>query len=175
MPRSRMLLRSIATGAVILAAASLGQSGPVVPDATRPPDTVLSLGKLKRVRLSIHPPPRVLTNLGITTDAVESDWTRRLEDAGFEVGNEDGLVTLTVSIVVTPANDEASRVLIVNQLNVRQEAHIDRLDRKLTVPTYTHPIIIIEPIDSVGRAVRGNLEKLVTVFIERSLAADMNL
>src|SRR5690606_19564110 len=115
---------------------------PILPRPQRLPDDVRTLAKIDRVQLQINEPAVHLREAGFTAAKIETDWTRRLQAAGFEVvAAADVAQPGDVPILVVETNsagdtDVPDGVGFTCVLKVHQRVSLDRLEGKLIVPTF---------------------------------------
>ena len=151
--------------AAALSMTMYGNAAPLRLKQAELPESVRSLAALDRVRLRVEV-AALLSDIGLTRDYIVNELTNRLTDAGIEVVDNDKEVPELLfqgRALMEPKveNGLAYAYLIA----LRQHSHVMRLDRGLTVPTFVHPVMGLEPMDAATAQSKKNAVRLIEGFI----------
>ena len=122
--------------AVLGVFAVLCVGAPFLPVQRNVPDAMVSLASLTSVQLRVLPVSRDLVERGVTERLIRT----RLETAlarmqiGIEVSPDAPTLEITATSVAEPAIPDALAFNV--RLLLYQSAHVDRVGRKLVVPTF---------------------------------------
>ena len=140
-------------------------AAPILPKSTLLPDDVLSLAGLTGVRIEVEQLPRVLEEQDITIEMIEDEIRRALKGANITV--VDDTEGPKLAIMLGAATDQ--RVPDAMGLNIRvnlyQMVTVERLNRRLYVPTFTTVLVGLEDNDNVSEAVAGGVNWAISKFL----------
>lgn len=145
-------------------------SAPLVPKRALPSDQVLSLSRLKKIRLQVGALPVELVNAGLTVEDIKTKWQQRLVDAGFEVTKETDAPTIELRTITDPRLPDA--IAINPYLLLHQPVNITRIDRELMLPTYAHVLVGLEPKNNLLKPTQEVLDEMMKAFIDQCRVAD---
>ena len=156
----------LVAAAVAIMSAPAAWSAPMVRGKRSPPGDVLSLARIRVIRLEIKSMPADLVELEITAEAVREKWKQRLANAGIRVAEEgdadENMPSMTLSVATGVDPDVSSEgVLSIMLLTFRQPARFDRFDRPVTVSTYIKTLAEITLKDGLKAATNTNLKLLI--------------
>jgi len=160
---------------VIVAFTTLGQpvmGGPILPSAKKPPDTVLSLAKVRRVEVVVSHLAPQLRAAGLDEEDVKARWTKRLVEEHFEVADGKGYSKLILRSVTTVDPDVPNAVGYVLVSSFEQAVRVERVDQTLFVPTYGETLVGLETNAHLGHAALLNVNRAVDLFIAAVKKAD---
>ncbi len=137
MKRSQLMCLVVLVIVSMLAPAWWALAAPILPAQSSISDEVLSLSQIREVRLEVDPLPKELIDAG----ARDTSYTKLvhdvLEDAGFEIVDDETLPVLVNRVIIAKDADHPNTLAIHQVIAVRQSVLVDRLGRHLTVPTAT--------------------------------------
>jgi len=114
---------------------------PLLPRPEKVSDRAMSLAGLESVRLDIVLLSSDAQGLEITAEKMYRDWKNLLEAAGVEVVENDEAPFLSLHLKVLADQAAAGHFAYGLFLTLDQAAHLPRLDRTLTVPTYVANVL----------------------------------
>jgi hypothetical protein len=162
--RSHVVRLVVAVG-VVLTAAFVAWSAPII-SAPRITDEVMSLAKLDRIKLVVAPG---LDTVGLDPKEIRDQWSKRLEKQGIQVvgKRDDSAVTLNVVLILLEDATVPDAKGVVTFAIVEQPATVDRIEKKLVIPTYTTYTARLKASDKITRAAREALDELLNNFLRR--------
>ncbi|MAE67578.1 MAG: hypothetical protein CMJ18_25250 [Phycisphaeraceae bacterium] len=151
-----LLLASFVTASLRTTAA------PVLPGGgPKVPDELLSLADVKAIRLDAGPLPRRLLGIGADTEAYRQVIRKALKESGFEISEDEDAPMLVSRVLVNEDPEHPGTIAIQHVIALRQRVVVDRLDRRLVVPTASVSIVTLASHDNAAAkldsAVRRNL------------------
>ncbi|MAE67062.1 MAG: hypothetical protein CMJ18_22605 [Phycisphaeraceae bacterium] len=154
--------------AIVLVTVTLGLAtwaGPVFPARTVRSNQVRSLADLSMIRIAVRPLPEVLRRAGLSVDAIRSQWSEALQQAGFDVSDE-ALALLELRLVTMQDPNDPDNFAINPVLMLYQNARVRRRPGELVIPTYVNIRIGIERRDGIANPVRRVLQAMRGQFIQ---------
>ena len=132
------------SGVMALAAAVVGlaggwwvSAGPVLPKPPKPSDEMISLAGIKQFRLNVQPVLGFSKDVKSITEFAEKVFREQAELAGFEIGQDSDLPSVTLTVIGNSDPDLPEALSLYVAISVYQPVYMDRLERKLVVPTAT--------------------------------------
>lgn len=151
---TRMFLLTVG---ILLAVTWWSTAKSILPLRSEISDEELSLADISSVRLTVDPLPKTLANAwGSSRDYAK--LTRRLiTDADFTIADDDDLPELVSRVAIAESDGHPDTIAVDHVLALRQRVLVDRLARRLRVPTATiSDVVLVAP-----RGVKASLEKLI--------------
>lgn len=127
-------------------------------------DDVISLAGLEQVRLDIKPIPRQLAAQQITVNLLRKRAVAALGNRELEVVEDSDAPTLEFTILEVSDPAVPGALAFSTRLSLFQNAQVDRLDRKLVVPTYTTSNISIDLNQKVKETFALSIEQVLERF-----------
>ena len=112
-------------------------AGPVLPKVPKPSDEMISLAGLKKFRLNAQPVIGFSKDVHSITEFAEKVFREQVEAAGFEVGRDLDLPQVSLTVIGNADPDQPDALSLYVAISVYQPVYVDRLQRKLVVPTAT--------------------------------------
>ncbi len=119
-----------------------------------------SLATIDRVRVSVHRLPPELRRRQMTREAVRKQLEQSLERGGVRVVETGVAPRVELLLVVATDPDVAGALAFNVRLMVHQTVLVDRLQRRLTVPTFADFVVGIEPEAEMTATVRSSIDVL---------------
>ena len=143
-------------------------AGPVLPKSSNLPAEVQALSGLKRFRASTGPLTGLPSEAPVTREIVLKELRRNLEENGLELGEDDDsdlpMIAFDFMFAYDPAQPDA--VGITGVLAMNQEVSIERLDRKITLPTSTLVLSNLTTMDKVEDTMKRSIRSAAGAFAE---------
>jgi hypothetical protein len=164
----RMALR---LGGAVLSVTLLGWvclAAPILPHRGKVNDELLSLARLERLNVKFEDDHEILRKAGYSSSRTRSKLQKQLADAGIEVVDEatEDLPMLVVAILIEGHPRYNDLVSYTYCLALEQNAVIERIDRRLHVPTYVFVFGDIATRDELLADLNRVLEDAVVALVE---------
>ncbi len=115
-----------------------GSAGPAFPSGPTINDEILSLVGVQRAALRVHVrQPRDAEAIDIPITLLEKELTRVCAEEDVEIDATIEGVRIAIAVEFHPNPDHPEMMSYIAHLALEQEMHLDRLERTMTVPTYT--------------------------------------
>ncbi len=125
---------------IVISCVLVVAAAPILPRAPRMPDDQRTLARIDRVRLQIAQPSPHLRQAGISVSRIETEWRRKLTNAGITVvddANDLDVPTLVVESNSTGDADVPDGIGFTVYLKVFQRVQVPRLgEEPFFVPTF---------------------------------------
>ena len=128
---------AVTVALVGLAGGWWASAGPVLPKPKKPSDEMISLAGLKKFRLNAQPVIGFAKDVQSITEFAEKAFREHAEDAGFEIGQDLDLLQVILTVIGNTDPDQPEALSLYVAISVYQPVYVDRLQRKLIVPTAT--------------------------------------
>ncbi|MAE67286.1 MAG: hypothetical protein CMJ18_23740 [Phycisphaeraceae bacterium] len=166
-----------ATGAAIAIALILVTvcvAAPIMGRGQRMRGEDLSVGRLETVSVLAYPAPEWIRRRGVNRDDLAVMLRRRMTEAGIPVVDEPDDEVPTLKIVILDAEhqpaDDPKRGFCVH-LTLEQRVHVERLDRKLNLPTWSTLHLGVVAPDDVNEGVKAGLKQVMDHFLKMNRIA----
>ena len=151
----------VAMGLLVLTCGAwLVWAGPVLPGAQRLPAEVEAMTGLERFRVRTGMLIGKPSEVTVTKEKLTKELRQRLTEHGLELGTDEErrlpLVSLDINFATDPDLPDVLSVTAV--ISLYQEVTIDRLDRKLVLPTAS--------VVAARLTTMGNAEEAVTLAMQ---------
>ncbi|MAE66381.1 MAG: hypothetical protein CMJ18_19090 [Phycisphaeraceae bacterium] len=161
---ARQITCSIVLLLVVAAAAS---SAPIVPSGPNLAHDVLSLAGISKVALDVEEMTPLLRAAGLSAGKVKLAWSKALQGAGIEVVDDDVDVPRLHLRTKASVEEGLTGIGFASYLQVWQPVRIERLDRKLKVPTYVYVMGGVDSAENIASTANKSFRILINGFIER--------
>ncbi|MAE63943.1 MAG: hypothetical protein CMJ18_06685 [Phycisphaeraceae bacterium] len=144
-------------------------AGPFVPPRPEISDELVSLARIRKLSVAFEADDDALRKAGFTTSRAMGHIHKRLTEAGIEVveqGKSDDVPTLMISILVEAHPGYEELINYTYCLSIEQRAMIERIDRRLRVPTYVFVFGDIATQDELLDALHRVLDDALVAVIE---------
>lgn len=129
-------------------------------------DVIRSLANIDRLRIAVDVVPEFV-GAGITIEEVERHLQRELEKSGIEIVGEGGanVPTLLVRAYVVTDDQVPDGITFAYYLRLYQDVHVERLQKRLVVPTFRLMLLHLEHRDAFADQAIKALDQIVDQFI----------
>ena len=166
---SKAVRRNLLTHCILgtLVASVLAHASLTTPFASKASlaDDVLSLDGLAEVRISVDDLPPLIAELNVTSEIVERQLKERLGESPIQVIVDKKAPLLKIRIEATHDSFAPNALAFCMTLSLVQSAHVDRVDRTLSVPTYHHTRVGLFPEEQTAEMVRICVNLVVDKFL----------
>ena len=143
-------------------------AGPVLPRPSNLPSEIQALAGLKRFRTSTGPLHGLPSEVPLTREVILEELRRHLTENGLELGEDDDgalpMIAFDVMFAYDPAQPGA--VGITGVLAMNQEVSIERLGRKIVLPTSTLVLSNLTTLDKVEDTIKRAIRSAAGAFAE---------
>ena len=153
--------------AIFVVAGPKSGAAPILPKPHKLHDQMRSLAKLKRIALKIEPMPAEVRVAGVTAAKIRRSWSKRLEQAGFELAEGEGDPVLSFKISTITDKAVPHGVAFNPYLALSQPVRIDGIDGYLAVPTFVEIVVGLETEEKLGPVVEQQAQQMLDNFIRR--------
>ena len=166
--------------AIIAGLVSLSlHAGPILSPQQKTAEMVASLHGLEQVQLLLMPVPEALLDAGVSEASLKKILRSRLIDAGFDLLTDEqaaeapaDIPQVEVHLVSITDQNIPDAVGFMAILSVTQPVMVERLERRLYVPTYSHYTVGIERLEKLAEVVEYSVDRLVLRLQKRVIEAD---
>ena len=163
---SRMTWTSSCLTVAILFVAAVAAAAPILPAASKLKGDVQSLAGIKRVRLQIDLDSAVLKLRDGAAEGLAKKFRNMLENAGLKFTETDiDAPLLRVAMQTQTAADVPGGVVVVYHVSLTQEVLIERIGKKVTLPTYSLIHATLVPDNRLVRELDRPAGRLVSRLI----------
>jgi len=151
------------------------QAAPILPQKPKLPGELIILSGLNRLQVVIEALPEEISRGRFTRDTIGDVLKSRLRKDGFQVAEEAAegrnIPRLVAQLFVATDADQPESVAMTLILALHQEVLLERLERRITVPTADHSAFCCLRSSVFGPATAGLRCAATSVFGLRSLTA----
>lgn len=163
---SRTFYLSIVVWGVVSLVAAWTDAGPFAPAPPRVPEEALSLSGLTRFQLGTIPLTPLLREADVKVESLVKLIARQLQQEGISLGEDPLLPRLSLVILTDTNPDQRGAVSLTTIMAVHQKAHINRIDRSLTVPTATTGNTALTTRKGLSDAVEQSVQRAVQTLLD---------
>ncbi len=143
-----LLVASILTGSWWAAA------DPILPHA-KLSDEEVSLAHIRRFRIDPLPMPKALTEIGFDDPVHKRVLKKELEAADFVIGQAEDMPLMISRVVVNQDENHPKMLAIWHVVALRQKVRLERLDRRLFVPTASVSNVVLASREDAVAKLKG--------------------
>ena len=164
MKQARTILTWAVAAAIGAGTALWVQAAPVFTEQINLPDEVISLARIKRLRIDVKDMPNHPATRGVKKTEVHARCVRMLKKAGLEVTDDPTDPVLTIGLSIYDDGEGTDTLALVVIIGVYQPVRLGRLDldRELVVPTISLLDGRVARPKEVERVIYDELTKHVT-------------
>ncbi len=139
-------------------------AAPILPARPDFSDENLSLGGVKRVRLQIHRISKSLQDVGISQRDLDEAFRDELKETGIRIVEDRDAPLAKLILFEVGDSDQPQAMGIGVILAVHQTVKLERLGRRLTIPTYTTTKVFITNEENAAARLEPVLRDVIRHF-----------
>jgi hypothetical protein len=159
---------------LILAAAAISMAAPFLATEKSMTGEDLSLARIDRLRLIVASVPDPIKKRGVNREELEGLSRRALAGAGIHVVDDWDESVPTLELLVLVADDEKAAPeaqAFCVYLTFKQRVLVERIDRKLDLPTWSTLDMKVKAPHEVARSAREAIHKVMNHFVNMTTMA----